>query len=158
MVREGGLLGGNDLPTHPVVVMVSGGRDSVCLLDVAVALCAPGSVAALHVNYGLRGEASEGDERHCAALCETLGVELEVVRAARAEGETGNLQAWARDLRYEAAMDMAEVLDERRAVAARPQGLVAAGHTASDQVETILYRLGGRPRGRAVVWGGEGSG
>ena len=51
LVRDGGLLGGE----RHVVAMVSGGRDSVCLLDVAVALCAPGSVAALHVNYGLRG-------------------------------------------------------------------------------------------------------
>ena len=47
-VRSGGLL----LPTHPVVAMLSGGRDSVCLLDVAVALRGEDSVKALHVNYG----------------------------------------------------------------------------------------------------------
>ena len=49
---------------RPVVAMLSGGRDSVCLLDVAVALCGPEQVRALHVNYGLREEADE-DERHC---------------------------------------------------------------------------------------------
>jgi tRNA(Ile)-lysidine synthase len=136
-VRADGLLGGQ----RPVVAMVSGGRDSVCLLDVAVALCAPGSVAALHVNYGLRGEESGADERHCAALCEQLGVALEVVQASPGEREPGNLQAWARDLRYAAAIGMAEERD----------ALVAAGHTASDQVETILYRLAASPGRRALL-------
>jgi tRNA(Ile)-lysidine synthase len=136
-VRADGLLGGQ----RPVVAMVSGGRDSVCLLDVAVALCAPGSVAALHVNYGLRGEESGADERHCAALCEQLGVALEVVQASPGEREPGNLQAWARDLRYTAAIGMAEERD----------ALVAAGHTASDQVETILYRLAASPGRRALL-------
>jgi tRNA(Ile)-lysidine synthase len=143
-VREGGLLlptHPNDLLPHPVVAMVSGGRDSVCLLDVAVALCAAGSVRALHVNYGLRGAQSDADERHCAALCEQLGVELEIVRASRAQGETGNLQAWARDVRYTAALELAE----------REDAIVAAGHTASDQVETILYRLAASPGRRALL-------
>ncbi len=141
-VRDAGLLGGNDdLPTRPVVTMLSGGRDSVCLLDVAVALRTAGSVRALHVNYGLRGAESDADERHCAALCEALEVELEVVRASRAQGEVGNLQAWARDVRYGAAIELAE----------REDALVAAGHTASDQVETILYRLAASPGRRALL-------
>lgn len=143
-VREGGLLlptHPNDLLTHPVVAMVSGGRDSVCLLDVAVALCAAGSVRALHVNYGLRGAESDEDERHCAALCQALGVEIEVVRAHREDGEAGNLQAWAREVRYAAAMELAELQD----------ALVATGHTASDQVETILYRLAASPGRRALL-------
>ncbi len=142
--RNGGLLlptHPNDLPTRPVVAMLSGGRDSVCLLDVAVALRGEGSVWALHVNYGLRGAESDADERHCAALCELLGVKLEVVRASRGQGETGNLQAWARDLRYGAAIELAE----------REDALVAAGHTASDQVETILYRLAASPGRRALL-------
>jgi tRNA(Ile)-lysidine synthase len=136
-VRSGGLL----LPTHPVVAMLSGGRDSVCLLDVAVALRGESSVRALHVNYGLRGAESDADERHCAALCEQLGVELEIVRVSRVRGETGNLQAWARDVRYTAAIELAE----------RDDALVAAGHTASDQVETILYRLAASPGRRALL-------
>jgi tRNA(Ile)-lysidine synthase len=164
-VRASGLLGGNDLPTRPVVAMVSGGRDSVCLLDVAVALCARGSVAALHVNYGLRGEQSDADERHCAALCQMLGVaSFEVVRTRRPAGEVGNLQAWARDVRYAAAMRIAADLDAGRGPAPSreppsapgspvPGGsaLVAAGHTASDQVETILYRLAASPGRRALL-------
>ncbi len=173
-VRRGGLLGGNDdLPIRPVVAMVSGGRDSVCLLDVAVALRSAGSVRVLHANYGLRGDESDADERHCAALCEALGVELEVVRASRKVGEAGNLQAWAREVRYRAAIGLAERLDKAagvpdlgvsghldapagaaRAPADAPRAtwtLVAAGHTASDQVETILYRLAASPGRRALL-------
>ena len=164
-VRAGGLLGEDDASGRPVVAMVSGGRDSVCLLDVAVALRPAGSVRALHVNYGLRGGESDADECHCAALCEVLGVELEVVRASRGEGGTGNLQAWARDVRYGAAIGLAERLDERADAEGEsrspevepPDGrgsmrtLVAAGHTASDQVETILYRLAASPGRRALL-------
>ena len=77
-VRAGGLLAQD----RPVVAMLSGGRDSVCLLDVAVAAVRAGDVRALHVNYGLRAEA-DADERHCVALCGGWACELEVVRAAR---------------------------------------------------------------------------
>src|SRR6516164_4761621 len=77
-VRRGGLL----TQDRPVLAMLSGGRDSVCLLDVAVALRTPAQVSALHVNYGLR-EQADADERHCVALCERLGVALEVVREHR---------------------------------------------------------------------------
>jgi tRNA(Ile)-lysidine synthase len=155
-VRDAGLLGGNDdLPTRPLVAMLSGGRDSVCLLDVAVALRSAGSVRALHVNYGLRGAESDTDERSCAALCEALGVKLEIVRANREQDETGNLQAWARDVRYGAAIGLAERLDEQaeqlEVPVEAPRTLVAAGHTASDQVETILYRLAASPGRRALL-------
>jgi tRNA(Ile)-lysidine synthase len=135
-VRAGGLLSGE----VNVVTMLSGGRDSVCLLDVVVALCGAVRVHALHVNYGLRAE-SDGDETHCRELCERVGVELEVVRAQRAPGASGNLHAWARELRYAAAMSLAET----------HEALVATGHTASDQVETILYRLASSPGRRALL-------
>ncbi len=140
-VRAGGLLGDG----RPVVAMLSGGRDSVCLLDVAVALCGDARVRALHVNYGLR-EAADADERHCRELCEGLGVELSVTRArapapAPAPQAHGNLQAWARDVRYDAAQALAEPDD----------AAIATGHTASDQVETILYRLAASPGRRALL-------
>ncbi len=136
-VRADGLLRSE----RPVVAMVSGGRDSVCLLDVAVALCGERSVRALHVNYRLRGAESDEDERHCVALCKGMGVELKIVREPREEGAEGNLQAWARDVRYEAAERLAAPVD----------GLIAAGHTATDQVETILYRLAASPGRRALL-------
>jgi tRNA(Ile)-lysidine synthase len=137
-VAAGGLLE----PGHPVVVLLSGGRDSVCLLDVAVELSGPGAVRALHVNYGLRAEADE-DEAHCAALCEALGVALTVERATRPDDASGNLQAWARDVRYAAGA--------RLAAADGPGARLAAAHTATDQAETILYRLAASPGRRALL-------
>jgi tRNA(Ile)-lysidine synthase len=119
-----------------VVVLLSGGRDSVCLLDVAVSLGC--SARALHVNYGLRAEA-DGDEAHCRALCRRLGVALAVQRAARPDDPHGNLQAWARDVRYAAAAHEAA------------GDVVAVGHTASDQAETVLYRLAASPGRRALL-------
>jgi tRNA(Ile)-lysidine synthase len=129
-------------PGQPVVVLLSGGRDSVCLLDVAVALSGRDAVSALHVNYGLRDEA-DGDEVHCVALCARLGVPLEIERAERPDGAPGNLQAWARDVRYAKAA--------RVAVAIGPATRVAAAHTATDQAETILYRLAASPGRRALL-------
>src|SRR5436305_9952397 len=126
-------------PGMPVVAMLSGGRDSVCLLDLAVRLLGPAAVTAVHVNYGLRDD-SDADEEHCAALCSQLGVGLELERPRRPEGP-GNLQSWARDTRYAAAAQLA-----------LGQGaLIATGHTADDQVETILYRLASSPSRRALL-------
>jgi tRNA(Ile)-lysidine synthase len=135
VVREGGLFP----PGSKLVAMLSGGRDSVCLLDLAVRLLDADQVTALHVNYGLRDD-SDADERHCAELCEALGVRLEFERPRRPEGP-GNLQAWARDTRYAAAAALAE----------RAGALIATGHTADDQVETILYRLASSPSRRALL-------
>jgi tRNA(Ile)-lysidine synthase len=149
---------------RPVVAMISGGRDSTCLLDVAVALLGARALCALHVNYGLR-EAAGADERHCALLCQQLAVELVIVHAepstvahaqpganaddgaqprpasAGEERPTGNLQAWARELRYA----------EAQRIAGERDALIATGHTASDQVETILYRLAASPGRRALL-------
>jgi len=121
----------------PVVVLFSGGRDSTCLLDLAVRLGA--DVSALHVDYGLRSD-SAGDAEHCARVCASLGIELAVQRPRRPE-DAGNLQAWARDVRYGAAARLAGARDAD----------VAAGHTASDQAETVLYRLAASPGRRALL-------
>jgi tRNA(Ile)-lysidine synthase len=117
-----------------VVVLLSGGRDSVCLLDVAVRAA---RVTALHVNYGLRPGADE-DEAFCAELCERLGARFVAVRAGE---PSGNVQAWARRVRYAEAERLAEPLD----------ALIATGHTATDQVETVLYRLAASPGRRALL-------
>ena len=136
-VRAGGLFARD----RAVLVMLSGGRDSTCLLDVTVALLGAGAVSALHVNYALRQQA-DADERHCGELCRQLGVELETVHAGgRASADPGNLHAWARELRYTHARRIAEQRD----------ALIATGHTVSDQLETILYRLAASPGRRALL-------
>jgi tRNA(Ile)-lysidine synthase len=117
---------------EPLLVLVSGGGDSVCLLDVAVRLEA--NVSALHVNYGLR-EGADADEAFVRALCERLGVPLHAERVSLPE--SGNLQDRARDARYALAERLAE-------------GDYAAAHTASDQAETVLYRLAVSPGSRAL--------
>jgi tRNA(Ile)-lysidine synthase len=126
--RESGLVEAGE----PLLVMLSGGGDSVCLLDVALRLEA--QVTALHVNYGLRPGADE-DERFVAELCDRLGVPLHSERSDLGAG--GNLQDRARQVRY--------ALAERHA-----RGNYAAGHTASDQAETVLYRLAVSPGSRAL--------
>ncbi len=123
----------------PVIAMLSGGRDSVCMLDLSVRVTGAEQVTALHVNYGLRDDSDE-DERHCTELCESLEVELRIERPRRPEGP-GNLQAWARDIRYAVVAELA---------LARGATIVT-GHTADDQVETILYRLASSPSRRALL-------
>lgn len=126
-------------PPAALVLLLSGGRDSVCMLDLAVRARGTEAVQALHVNYGLRDDAGE-DERYCDELCERLGVALEVEQPRRPEGP-GNLQAWARDVRYAAAVRLAEARE----------ATIVTGHTADDQVETILYRLASSPSRRALL-------
>jgi tRNA(Ile)-lysidine synthase len=101
-------------PRGTVTCLVSGGPDSTCLWHALGALGY--QVSALHVAHGLRGSESDEDARFCR---ETLGAE--VVEAPGA----GRTEAELRDLRYTVAADR----------------LRATGHTASDQVETVLYRL-----------------
>jgi tRNA(Ile)-lysidine synthase len=135
-VRTDGLLAEG----RRVVVLYSGGRDSSCLLDLAVAVARRDAVTALHVNYGLR-TAADQDERHCRLTAGGLGIELVVHRPVASVTQTGNLQAWARAERYATADRLARARDAD----------VAAGHTATDQVETILYRLASSPSRRALL-------
>lgn len=121
---------------EPVLVMLSGGRDSVCLLDLAVALCGPGAVRAVHVDHGLRASA-RAEAGLCRALCAALHVPLEV--EILAGPPRGNVQAWARAERYAAA---------RRH---RGDARIAVAHTADDRLETLLYRLAASPGRRALL-------
>jgi tRNA(Ile)-lysidine synthase len=118
-----------------LIVLLSGGADSVCLLDCAQRLGA--EVHVLHVNYGLR-PGSDADEQFCRVLCDRMGVEITVEQVTLGEG---NLQAQARQARY----DIAERMAEEHACD------FAAAHTASDQAETVLYRLAVSPGSRALL-------
>lgn len=121
-----------------VLVAVSGGPDSVALLSVLASL-APAkrlTLSALHLNYGLRGEESDEDERFVSRLCAELDVPLicERVDLSASSGirKAGSLQARARDVRYAAL---------QRAAAALGASKIALGHTADDQAETLLMRM-----------------
>jgi tRNA(Ile)-lysidine synthase len=120
---------------EPLVVLLSGGADSVCLLDCAVRIGA--QVRALHVNYGLR-PGSDADEQFCRVVCDRLGVALTVEHVHLGEG---NLQAQAREARYAIAEQLAFEHGSD----------FAAAHTASDQAETVLYRLAVSPGSRALL-------
>ena len=100
-------------PGAEVTCLVSGGADSTCLWHVLRELGY--LVSALHVDHGLRGSDSEGDAEFCA---EQLGAEV-------VDGGGGASEDELRRIRYSFAADR----------------LRATGHTASDQVETVLYRL-----------------
>jgi tRNA(Ile)-lysidine synthetase-like protein len=104
-----------------VTCLVSGGADSTCLWHVLRVLGY--RVSALHVNHGLRGGESEEDARFCA---EHFGAEV-------VDGRGGATENELRQIRYSFAADR----------------LRATGHTASDQVETVLYQLvaSGAPKG-----------
>lgn len=108
-------------PGGEVTCLVSGGPDSTCLWHVLQEL--DYAVTGLHVNHGLRGEDSDVDARFCR---DVLGADVVDAPAGRTEAEL-------REIRYSYATD----------------GLRATGHTASDNVETVLYRLvsSGRPGG-----------
>jgi tRNA(Ile)-lysidine synthase len=101
-------------PGGDVTCLVSGGADSTCLWHLLGSLGYRAS--ALHVNHKLRGIDSDEDARFCV---QTLGAEV-VELDGRGLSEAG-------------------LREQRRSVAS--DRLRATGHTASDQVETILYRL-----------------
>ena len=122
-----------------MLAMLSGGADSVCLVHALAERLGKARVTALHVNHGLRDAADE-DERFCKELCESLGIELVVERVTVAP--RGNLEAASREARYEAAEGVRARID---------RDVIATGHTATDQVETVLYRLASSPGRRALL-------
>jgi tRNA(Ile)-lysidine synthase len=124
----------------PAIVMVSGGGDSTALLLAMCAIGGPERLHALHVDYGLRGPQSDADAAFCRELCARLSCTLTVIQAPP-PGD-GNLQDWARELRYAAA--------ERLASESGEDCLIVTAHTADDQAETVLYRLFASPGRRAL--------
>ncbi|MDO8987575.1 MAG: tRNA lysidine(34) synthetase TilS, partial [Coriobacteriia bacterium] len=128
-----------------VVVMLSGGADSVSLLLVLAAMAprAGLKLSALHVNHQLRAGASDEDESFVHELCASLRIPLRVERVAvgkLAEQEGLNLEDAGRRVRYELA---SEEIDARCAAAGEPadMGRIAVAHTRDDRTETFMMRL-----------------
>jgi tRNA(Ile)-lysidine synthase len=128
---------------EPLAVALSGGRDSVALLDALcrVAVARGHRLSALHIHHGLSPHA-DAWQRHCVALCAARGVPLAVRAIAVPRAPQTSLEAVARRLRYTALADAAAATGVR---------FVALAHHRDDQAETLLLQLlrGAGPHGLA---------
>jgi tRNA(Ile)-lysidine synthase len=143
-VREHGLLPEGS----GVLAAVSGGADSVCLLDL-LRLAQPRlkfRLAAFHLNHGLRDSATR-DEDFVRKLCRDWKVELVMARADVAgysKRHRIGIEEAGRELRYQHLERVARKLK---------CGVIALGHTANDNLETMLLNLarGAGPLGLAGI-------
>jgi len=124
-------------PGETVVVGVSGGADSVCLLHV-LAKRQKGlgiKLHVAHVNHQLRGIESEADAQYVSDLAGSLGIPITIskqdVAAYRTERNC-SIEEAARELRYAFLARVAREVGANR---------IAIGHTRDDQVETILMHI-----------------
>jgi tRNA(Ile)-lysidine synthase len=118
---------------QPIYVAVSGGIDSMVLLHLFKSTGY--NVIAVHVNFGLRGEESDEDERFVKAHCErsSVGFLSRHVLTKNYAIERGiSIQMAARDLRYEWFAELTK---------ATPGSLVATAHHINDSGETMLLNL-----------------
>ena len=132
-------------PDAPVLLMVSGGSDSVALAYIASELRALGELgplAILHVNHKLRGVDADADAAFVCELAALLEIEFVTVSvdvSAIAESEHGNIEAIARRERYSAAREaLADVC--RQAGEPVSVGRILVAHTADDRVENFYMR------------------
>ncbi|RMG57363.1 MAG: tRNA lysidine(34) synthetase TilS [Deltaproteobacteria bacterium] len=118
-----------------VLVALSGGPDSVCLLHLLIRFrkrLGIEQLLAAHVNYGTRGRESDEDEEFVRNLANYLDAPLFVKRVRKRDLGRQNFQDAARRIRY----------DFFREVALREgAGKIATAHTKTDQAETVLMRV-----------------
>jgi tRNA(Ile)-lysidine synthetase-like protein len=122
--------------TGRIVVGVSGGPDSVCLVDVLARLVAGGGpeLLVVHVDHKIRSD-SAADANLVRDLAATLGLRFRLVEVdapAFAKERGVGLEYAGRILRYRA---FAEIVEDRR------RGIVATGHTADDSIESLVMHL-----------------
>lgn len=116
-----------------LLIALSGGPDSVCLAMVMNRLRHELGItlAAGHVNYGLRGTESDKDELFVRDLCRRLDIPLYCTAADPCANGSGNLEETARSLRYAFLAD----------IACREEMVIATGHNSDDQAETFIFNL-----------------
>ncbi|MGZ3673433.1 MAG: tRNA lysidine(34) synthetase TilS [Ktedonobacterales bacterium] len=122
----------------PLVVAVSGGADSLCLLGTLLALreqessVAPGEIVVAHLDHRLRGAEGEQDAAWVAAFARELGLRCEPGTAdvpALARAERRSLEDAARHARYAFLRRVAAEVGAER---------ICTGHTRDDQAETLV--------------------
>ena len=135
-------------PGWPVAVAFSGGRDSLCLLDLAATIAGLDAVLAVHVHHGLRARDADDDAFAAGTVARALGAALRVV-VLRPPDELvvpdgPSAVPWARDARRAALRAAADAWGG-------PATPVLVAHTASDQAETVLLRAISSPGTRALA-------
>lgn len=134
-IREKELIAAEDT----VIVGVSGGADSVCLLMILNALKDeyPFELKAVHVEHGIRGDASVKDMEYVQNLCRSLGVELSVHRVNAPtyanENKLSEEEA-ARILRY-------EIFEAERNSLHKENVIIAVAHHKNDAAETVIFNM-----------------
>lgn len=124
-------------PGDKLILGISGGADSVCLLFLLLEYSKRVSLelAAVHVNHGIRGAAAEADACYVEKLCRDNGIPFYLVqgdvRSLAAEEKCSEEDA-GRRLRYRAFRETAERLHGTR---------IAVAHNANDRAETMLLHL-----------------
>jgi len=118
-------------PRGPWLVAISGGADSTALLDALAQHPTPGAVLfAAHVDHGLRPDSARVAGA-VAAFCASIGIRCEVARVD-VDASDGGLEQGARHARLRALREAANRVGARS---------VLLAHTATDQAETLLWRL-----------------
>ncbi len=117
-----------------VIVALSGGSDSMSLLDVLSSLKEELGITleAAHVNHCLRGKDSDSDEAFVAAECEKRKIRLHRLRAdvsGRAEENGESLEEAGRRIRYDFFASLGD------------DALIATAHNLSDRTETFLFNF-----------------
>ena len=122
---------------HKLLVAVSGGPDSVCLLHILIKLQEELDIGlhVAHLNHQLRGAESDADAEYVSDLARRMGIPATIeerdVRAYQAEQHL-SLEEAAREVRYTFLTEVAKSIGADR---------VAVGHTTDDHIETILMHL-----------------
>lgn len=139
----------------PVILMVSGGADSMALLHMAVtepldlgdgtglAHVTQERLHVLHVNHLLRGEDADADQHFVQETCDSLGIPCTVLRmdvAKLAQERDGNVEEIGRRVRYDAARELAQKLCVEQGVS-RQKAKILTAHTADDRAETFMMNV-----------------
>src|SRR4030042_1434879 len=133
-------------PGDRVIAAVSGGPDSVCLLDALHQLSRDLEISLVvaHYNHGLRDNEDEAETRLVHDMAVSLNLPFETGKADHLRGQESSVEEKARDARYSF---LEGVRDKHMA------GKIALGHTLNDQAETVLMRIirGSGPQGLAGI-------